>query len=138
LTIELRRLMRVEKYKARNFGAFLVFLTLDKDFQQDDKRDEADLAIFNWGNDVGKDNPPAIDPVSKKKLPGGIEGVVLGLAGKASEAVKAWEIGDADDVTVVLYNKLKVVQRWKFEAGKFTEDDAKAVIAATEEELKKQ
>jgi len=137
LTLELRKLMKVEKYKARNFGAFVVFLTLDKEFQQDDKRDEADLAIFNWGNDVGKDNPPAIDPVSKKKLPGGIEGVVLGLSGKASEAVKAWDIGDNDDVTVVLYHRLKVVQRWKFEAGKFNEDEVKAIIEATEAELKK-
>jgi hypothetical protein len=137
LTLELRRILRNEKYKAMNFGAYVVFLTLDKDFQLDDKRDEADAAIFNWGTEVGKDNPPAVDPVSKKKLPGGIEGVVLGLAGKSSEPVKAWDIGDNDDVTVVLYHRLKVVQRWKFEAGKFGDDDAKAIIEATEAELKK-
>ncbi len=137
LTLELRRVLRTEKYKARNFGAYIVFLTLDKEFQLDAKRDEADIAIVDWGNEVGKDNPPAIDPISKKKLPGGIEGVVLGLTGKDSEAVKAWEIGANDDVTVILYHRLKVVKRWTFEAGKFNDDEVKAVIEATEAELKK-
>ena len=47
------------------------------------------------------------------------------------------EIGDSDDVTVVLYHRLKVVQRWKFEKDKFDENEVKAIIEATEAELKK-
>lgn len=137
LALELRRILRNEKYKAMNFGTYLVFLTMDKEFQLDEKRDEADAAIFNWGMEVGKDTPPSVDPVSKKKLPGGLEGVVLGLAGKTTEPVKAWDLGENDDITVVLYHRLKVVQRWKFEKDKFDEDAVKAIIEATETELKK-
>jgi hypothetical protein len=123
LVLDLKILLGKEKYKAMNFGAFAVFLTLDKEFQLDEKRDEAKKAIVDWAAEIGKD--------------GGIGGLALGLAGKEADAVKAWNIGADDEIVVVLYHRLKIVQRWKYEAGKFGEDDVKAIITATEAELQK-
>lgn len=120
LTAELKRLLGEEKNKAQNFAAFVVFVTLDKEFQSDDKRDDQAIAIKKWGETV------AAGPV------------VLGLTGQTAEAVKNWNLNKDDDITVVLYNRMKVVQKpWTFESGKLGEADIKTIAAATEAELGK-
>ena len=120
LTVELKKLLALEKNKAQNFASFVIFVTLDKEFQSDDKRDLFAAAIKTWGETIGSG------------------GVVLGLTGQSSEAVKAWNLNKEDDITVVLYHRMKPVrQPWKFEQGKMSDADVKAILAATEAELAK-
>ena len=117
---ELKKLIALEKNKAQNFASFVIFTTLDKEFQADEKRDLVAGAIRTWGESIG---------------PGGL---VLGLTGQTSEAVKTWKLNKDDDITVVLYHRMKMVQKpWTFAEGKMSDTDVKAIVAATEAELGK-
>ena len=120
LTGELKKLLGEEKNRAQNFASFVIFVALDKEFQADDKRDIIANGVKTWGEAVGS-GP-----------------VVLGLTGQSSEAVKAWNLNKEDDITVVLYHRMKMVRApWKFESGKMSDADIKAIIAATTAELAK-
>jgi hypothetical protein len=120
LTVGLAKLLTVDKYKAQNFASFLIFATLDKEFQSDDKRDLYAAAIKTWGEATG------------------VGGVVLGLTGQTSDAVKTWNLEKDNDITVVLYHRMKMVQKpWTFAEGKMTAADVKAILAAAEAELGK-
>ena len=120
LTVGLAKLVALDKSKAQNFAAFAIFPTLDKEFQSDDKRDLFAAAIRTWGEAIG------------------VGGVVLGLTGQSSEAVKNWNLEKDNDITVVLYHRMKMVQKpWTFGEGKMTDADVKAILTATEAELGK-
>jgi len=120
LTGELKKLLAVEKNKAQNFAAFVIFVALDKEFQSDDKRDIFATTVKTFGETVGSG------------------GVVLGLTGQTNDGVKSWSLNKDDDLTVVLYHRMKVIGKpWIFEAGKMSEADIKAILAATEAELAK-
>ncbi len=120
LVIELKKLLGNEKYKAQNFASFVIFVTLEKEFQSDDKRDTFAGAIKTWGESIGA-GP-----------------VVLGLTGQTGDAAKNWNLNKDDDITVVLYHRMKPVQKpWTFAEGKMADSDVKAIIAATETELSK-
>ncbi len=120
LVVELKKLLGNEKYKAQNFGSFVIFVTLEKEFQSDDKRDIFAGAIKTWGESIGA-GP-----------------VVLGLTGQTGDAAKNWNLNKDDDITVVLYHRMKMIQKpWTFAEGTMADADVKAIIAATEAELAK-
>ena len=120
LVVELKKLLGNEKYKAQNFASFVIFVTLEKEFQSDDKRDTFAGAIRTWGESIGA-GP-----------------VVLGLTGQTGDAAKTWNLNKDDDITVVLYHRMKPVQKpWTFAEGAMADADVKAIIAATETELAK-
>ena len=130
LAIELRKMLdapkdaseevkaKVAKNKSKNLAAFIIFTTLDKDFQSDDKGGLAKAAVREWGDKIGNGS------------------VVLGLASKTADAAKGWNLEKDNDITVVFYNRMKLVQKpWTFAAGAMTDGDVKAILAAVETEI---
>ncbi len=133
LVFELKKLTHARR--SQNFGAFAIFVTLDSDFQPDAKRDTAAGAVATWGNSIPEWNPMKRD--TDKPIPGP-GSVVLGLAGLTSDAVKKWKLDKDNDITVVLYHRMKLVREpWTFAEGKLTDADVKAILAAAEAELGK-
>lgn len=59
--------------------------------------------------------------------------IVYGLAPAKSKANDAWGIGENDQVTVVIYNRLRVANRWTFDAAGPNDAQIAEIIAATEE-----
>lgn len=59
--------------------------------------------------------------------------VPFGLAPASSKANQAWGIGEKDEVTVIIYNRLRVAKRWTFDAKGPTDEQIKEIVAATEE-----
>ena len=63
--------------------------------------------------------------------------VVFGLAPAVSKAAAAWNIDEKDEVTVVFFNRNRIVERWKFGAegpddcSCETASDPRAEVAAT-------
>ena len=110
----------VVEHRAERLGAFVVFLTLGKEYPEDDQRDLKAKAVADLSAQLKSGNVP------------------FGVAASKSDAVAAWEISDADDLTVILYSKMKIIQKWTFAADKpIGDEEAKAVEEAVKKLLKK-
>lgn len=88
---------------------------LDAEYPDDEKRDQ-------YATDIR-------DLATATKAPN----IVFGLAPVKSKATDAWGIGPKDEVTVVIYTRLRVAKRWTFDANGPTDEQVAEIIAATEE-----
>jgi hypothetical protein len=109
----------IPKYRADKLAGFVMFLnleggkkaikipgaeggtetalTVDREYPDDEKRDDYAAQIRDFANAVDTPNVP------------------FGLAADKSDAVSAWKIGEKDDVTVIVYYRMRVVgQPWRF------------------------
>jgi hypothetical protein len=108
------------KHKAERLGVFAQFLTLAKEYPEDDQRDERAKAVRDLAGQLKAANVP------------------FGLAAGASDQVRAWGLGEGHDLTVVLVDRMKVVQVWTFTVEKpATDDDIKKIVDAVEAEFRK-
>jgi hypothetical protein len=112
----------VERHRANNFGAFVVFLTLDREFPLDDRR----TAEGQFLRDLEAEAVRTLaDTLKTPRVP-------FALAARESPQAAAWGIGD-HDLVVVLYDRLKVVRAWAFPAGQApTDEQVKEILAEAE------
>jgi hypothetical protein len=116
------------KYRFDRFGAFFAFLALKKDFSMDDERD----TLIEQVRNIAKTAEVPLVSVGLAEATVGKEGDDKDGAQPAPQ-VTAWGIGPEDQITVVLYYRLKFVKRWKFTADKPpTEADLKEISAAVD------
>ncbi|MFO0935846.1 MAG: hypothetical protein U0798_04925 [Gemmataceae bacterium] len=110
----------VNTHRTDRFGAFVAFLTLAKDYQEEDGRDEKAKVVR--------------DVAAQAKL----TGVPFGLAAGKSAATDLYGLKETDDLTVIFFNRMKVVKVWTFSADKPpTAEDLKAISDTIKEKLKK-
>jgi hypothetical protein len=110
----------VNAHRADKLGAFVAFLTLAKEYQDEDNRDKK-------AQDVK-------DVAAQAKT----TGVPFGLAAGKSAATDLYGLKDSDDITVIFFDRMKVVKSWTFTADKPpTADDFKAIGDAVKAKLKK-
>jgi len=109
----------VAEHKADRLGAFAIFLTLAADYQLDEARDELAKAVKDFAAQLKVPNVP------------------FGLAAGKSDTTAAFSLKDDHDVSVILFNRAKVVKRWAFPADKPpTDADVDAILAAAKEMVK--
>jgi len=91
-------------------------LTVDQEYPDDEKRDTYTAEIREFANAVNTPNVP------------------YGLAANKSDALTAWKIGEKDDITVVLYYRMRVVgQPWRFaKYSDLTDEKVAEILKATE------
>ena len=125
---------KIPDYRADRLGGFVVFLKLegppktvtlaapdsavvelDAEYPDDEKRQVYAAEICDLAKAAAAPNVP------------------FALAPVTSKAATAWALGADDQVTVVIYNRLRVINRWKFDATGPTDEQIKEIIAATEE-----
>lgn len=106
-------------HKTLDLGAYLFFPILDKSYTDDPKAAATGDALKKWAEGV------AVGPV------------VVGLCEKESEQTKAWNLPADQGVTIVFYNRMKVVKRWDLAADGLTAEVIDAVAAKVNEELAK-
>jgi hypothetical protein len=110
----------VTQFRADRFGAYVIFLTLTKEYPDDDQR---------------KAKADAVDGFAKQVK---ASGVPFGLAAGAGEAATKFGLKEGQDLTVVFYHRMKVVKTWSFTAEKPpTDDEIKQIEAAVAAEIKK-
>jgi hypothetical protein len=90
----------VEKNRAVRFGAFVAYLTLAKEYPEEEGRDDKAKAVR--------------DVAAQVKL----AGVPFGLAAGQSAATDLYGLKATDDLTVVFFDRTKVVKAWSFAADK--------------------
>jgi hypothetical protein len=107
------------KHRADRLGVFVVFLTLSKEYPEDEQRDEKAKAVRDLAGQLKAQSVP------------------FALAAGASDATKAWGLAEGHDLTVVFYDRLKIRFVKTFAADKPpTDDDIKKIVDAVDEELK--
>ena len=139
LATEMNKLMTLPDYRGAKLAGFVIFLKvegpqksvtivnpdksqtvveLDAEYPDDEKRDQYALDIRDLATGFKAPN------------------VVFGLAPAKSKAATAWGIADDDEVTVVVFNRIRVLNRWKFkaEAGP-TDEEIKQIIGTVEESV---
>jgi len=125
LVVQLDRLGKT--YKSSRFGVATVFLSLEKNFEDDDYRDRK----------IAEAEKPFADAKLESSMIGITEATVAEEGQPVvSPAVKAFNIGENDAVTVILYNRLKVLDRWTFTADQpITDDQTKTITVAVKKLL---
>jgi len=107
------------KYRPERLGVYCIFLTLDK-LYEDDLMRELKVAEVNG---IGKEAKLAQVPfaIAEASTP------VMDKAVIAPQ-VKAFQIAETDDVTVIFYNRFNVLNRWTFTKEKgITDADVTAI-----------
>jgi hypothetical protein len=98
-------------YKARRLGAFLVFLGLKDEFRKDETRDARIKEVEQF-----------VSGLMPKHTTVGLAEATVAAGGSNAPLVpaqvQAMGIATEDDLVVILYNKLHVLNRWKFSADK--------------------
>jgi hypothetical protein len=123
------------KYRADKFGAFATYLKVEggpklvtvktpegadekieaaKEYPDDENRDQYAKEVRDFAAAVGADNVP------------------FGLAPTTSPSITAFGVRDEAAVTVLIYNRLRMVQRWEFALDDLTDEKVREVLAATE------
>ncbi len=109
----------VTTFKPERLGAFMLFITLDKEYQLEENRDPKAEAAANLSAQLQSGNVP------------------FGLAAKESDATKAWGLSANEEIVVIYYNRMIVQKVWTFAADKLpTDDDIKAIQSCVETQLK--
>ena len=115
-------------YKARRLGAFLVFLSLKDEFRKDETRDPRIKEIEQFVSGL----MPKHTTVGLAEATETAEGNTPLIPAQ----VQAMGIAPEDDIVVIFYNKLHVLNRWKFSGEKPpTEADVKAIEDAVAKAL---
>lgn len=100
------------------FGAFAMFLWLEKDYLDDDKHEQLRQTLSGLGANAKLDK------------------IELGLEPTNSSQVQAYKINPKMDVTVIVYDRMTVRYRAEFGAGKPLDAAAiNAIIAEAEKML---
>jgi len=126
----------IPKYRSDKLSAFAMFLKLeggsklvkvktpdggekeeavDKEYPDDEKRDAHAQEVSTLFAALNTDNVP------------------FGLAPTESKSIKDFAISDATPVTVIIYNRLRMAQRWDLKPDEITDAKIGEILTATEE-----
>ena len=92
-------------------------MAVDFEYPHDEKRAEKVAEVLNYAGVVGAKNVP------------------FGLAAEKSAALDAFGIGDAP-VTVIIYNRMRMVRRWELKPDELTDERVAEILAAAEEMIR--
>ena len=129
----------IPKYRADKLAGFVIFLKtegaakppvkvggpeengktveLDAEYPDDENRDEYARDINDVATAANTPNIP------------------FGLASVTSKSATLWEIKPEDEVTVIIYNRLRIVDRWVFKADGPNDEEVNKIITATKNML---
>ena len=123
------------KYRADKLAAFAMFLKLDGGTKVVTvKRADGTEAKVVTDLEYPDDEDRATKAEEVKALAGkvGTINVPFGLAPTKSAAITAFAISDVP-VTVVIYNRMRIVQRWELKLNELTPAKIEEILAATAE-----
>lgn len=126
----------IPKYRSDKLAAFTAYLKLDggskvvtvkgpdgseekveaaKEYPDDEKRDVYAKDLRDYATVVGADNVP------------------FGLSPTSSPSIASFGIDEGTQVTVIIYNRVRMAQRWELKADDLTDEKVAEILNATEE-----
>jgi hypothetical protein len=114
----------IRQYRGDKLAAFVMFLCLEGEYPAEQNDDTRDVLAQQVRDLAIKTNAPFVP---------------FGLAPKASKMIDAWGIKPTDEVTVILYNRLRIENkadgtpaRWTFGAEGPTDEQIAEILKATQ------
>ena len=140
LISQVNRLISIPKYRAQKLAAFVMFLRLEdgtktvtvktqKDGMEVETKIEQDL---EYPDDEKRKE--YVDEIKQYATAVNAPNVPFGLAAKKSKALTEWSVKD-DEVTVVLYYRMRFVNLWRFQKDSEVEPAIPTIIKSTEDLL---
>lgn len=135
LATEMNKLMTIPDYRGNKLATFVLFfriqgmqksvtvtnpdksqtmVELDAEYPDDEMRAKHEKEIGDFASDLKTPN------------------VVFGLAPEKSKAATSWSIAPEDKVTVVFFNRIRVVDRWTFDENGPTDEQIKTILATVD------
>jgi hypothetical protein len=126
----------IPKYRGDRLGAFLMYLRLEGGpkavtVKAADGSEEKVEAFKEYPDDENRD--AYAGELKAFAAATGADNVPLGLAPVSSPSVAAFGIKDDTPVTVIIYNRLRIVQRWELKAEELTNEKISEILNATEQ-----
>jgi hypothetical protein len=117
----------VEVHAEAYLGGFVVFVSPDaRSSVTESASDDIDKLL-----DEAKKRKELLERLNTRAEP--LKNVVV--AAYPDDGPKGYNVNPKADVTVVFYQKLKVIENWAFEAGKMTDDHVAAIMKKVDETL---
>lgn len=126
----------IPKYRADKLSAFAAFLKLDGGTKAvtvkgDDGGDTKVAVDLEYPHDEARDAKVA--EVKAFAAIVNAENVPFGLAADKSTAATAFKVEETTPITVVIYNRLRIVKRWTLKSDELTDAKVAEILNATEE-----
>jgi hypothetical protein len=125
----------IREYRSDKLAGFVMFLRLEAGTKVVTvKTRQADGTEVETKIEQDKEYPDDenrakhVDAIEKFAAALAVPNVPFGLAAETSKVITGWGIQDADEVTVVFYNRMRVVERWRFARDADLTDDQIARI----------
>jgi hypothetical protein len=134
----------IPKYRADKLASFVMFLRLEggtkvvtiktlKDKMEIETKVEQDLEYPDEDDEKREKYSEDIKAFAKAM---NAPNVPFGLAAEKSKALTEWEIDEKNEVTVVVYYRMRTVKRWTFkEAKDLSEGDVTEILDAAEKAI---
>jgi hypothetical protein len=124
------------KYRADKLAAFVTYLKLDGGpklvtVKGADGGDEKVEAAKEYPDDEKRD--AYAKEVSDYAAALAVENVPFGLAPTTAPSIAAFGIEEGTPVTVIIYNRLRMVRRWELKLDDITDEKVGEILAATEQ-----
>lgn len=123
------------KYRSDKLGAFVTFLKLEGGTKAvtvkgDDGSDTKVAIDLEYPHDEARDAKAA--EVRAYAAVVAADNVPFGLAADKSAALTAFKVEETAAVTVVIYNRFRIAQRWELKMADLTDEKVAEILAATE------
>ena len=125
----------IPKYRSDKLGAFVMFLKLDGGtkavtVKADDGSDTKIAVDLEYPHDEMR--AAKVAEVQTYASVVGADNVPFGLAADKSATVTAWKVEETAPVTVVIYNRMRIAQRWSLKYDELTDAKIAEILSATE------
>jgi hypothetical protein len=130
----------IPKYRSDKMAAFVMFLKLEGGFKEvrvkkPDGTEEADpvKAPKEYPDAELEKREEAVKEINAFAAATGADNVPLGLAPITSPSIAAFGIGEKTPITIIIYNRLRMVQRWELKTDELTDEKIAEILTAAEE-----
>ena len=125
------------KYKSEKLTAFAMFLKLEGGTKMVPVKDpapgEPDMVTVDLEYPHDEKRAEKVEEVKAYFRTVNTDKIPFGLAAEKSTAVTAFGIMETTPITVVIYNRLRVVKRWELKSDELTDEKIAEILSATTE-----
>jgi hypothetical protein len=143
LVMKTNRMISKDEFRANKLASFVMFLRLEsgtKEVTVKNIKDKVEVETkvkedLEFPDEDDLKRAEYVEDIKKFATALNSPNVPFGLAAEKSKALTEWKIEDKNDVTVVFYNRMRIVKTWTFEKPDGLTDEKVNEVLKTVEDL---